>query len=120
MLSEEGEKEAEQFMQSFKKKMHDIADEVLGEIYVNLLPHIQSDAWMNYRNDMRSELEREYFKNNDWLKSEEIWAQNLRRAFYKQFKDELVDARVRDLEKTIEKLKEDVQYQADLARRSWG
>lgn len=106
MLSEEGEKQAEQFINSFKKKMKDCADEILGEIYVNLIPHIQTDAWMNYRNDMRSELEREYFKTNDWLKSEEIWACNLRKAFYKQFKDELIDARVKDLEKEVAKYKE--------------
>jgi hypothetical protein len=106
ILSEQGKKEGEKLIESFKEKMKDACEEILGEVYVDLMPHIESDSWLNYRNDMRSELEREYFKNDDWLKSEEIWACNLRKAFYKQFKNELIDARVKDLEKEVAKYKE--------------
>ena len=106
-LSEAGKKEAEQFIDRFKSKMKDVCEEVLGEVYVDLMPWIETDSWQNYRNAVQHAVEREYFsKPKELLESEEYWAQKCRAAFYREYKDELVNARVRDLEKEVEKYKE--------------
>lgn len=40
----------QEYMDKFKERMKKLADEVLGDIYCNLMPHIEHDSWTNYRN----------------------------------------------------------------------
>lgn len=106
-LSEQGQKEAVDLIEKFKVKLHSAADEVLGKLYCDVATHIETDSWMNYREQLRIECQRQYFSDSDHLmKSEELWAINIRKAFYAQFKDELLDARVRDLQAEVKKLEE--------------
>ena len=51
-LSEEGEKEAELYLQEFKKKMAKIAEDTISEVYMSPLNYIESDAWINFRNEL--------------------------------------------------------------------
>jgi len=53
-LSDNGEKEAQYLLDTFKRKMKAVATEVLDELYTNIIPHIETDSWTNYRNEIMS------------------------------------------------------------------
>jgi len=111
------EEEGERLIESFKLNIKKSIEQILDGVYVDLMPHILSDAWLNYRNVLRHELEREYFSSTKWIKSEELWAKGVRKALYKEYSKELTDARVKDLEETIKVLKEDLTRARNLFNR---
>ena len=53
------DKQGQSYMDTFKKKMKALCEEILGDVYVDLMPHIESDTWTNYRNVLRDEYEYE-------------------------------------------------------------
>lgn len=99
------QKDAQEFMDSFRTKMKAIADETLGELYVNILPYIETDAWTNYREALRIELAHEY----KYKTFKEPWAVNLRRAIFVENRDELTDLINKDLLKRVKDLEDRVR-----------
>lgn len=55
-LSEEAEKEAELYLHGFKEQMaksvKNIVNNTLSDVYVSCLGYIESDAWLNFRNEL--------------------------------------------------------------------
>ncbi len=51
-LSEDATLQAMQLIQSFKELMHKAAEEVMADLYTDVLPFIESDAWVNFRTKM--------------------------------------------------------------------
>lgn len=49
-LSDAGVKEFERLIEVFKKRIKEIAEDVLGGLYENLPDYIESDSWINFRN----------------------------------------------------------------------
>ena len=103
--SEQIEKEAQQWLDVFAAKMKYIATEIIGEIEASTVPHIESDAWVNYRESLRLELENEYkysrFKNE--------WAINFRRAVFGENREELSKLIADDLIKRNKELEDRCQ-----------
>lgn len=79
------QKEAQEFIDSFKIKLQEIINIALGEAYVNLMPYIETDAWTNYREALRLELEHEY----KFSKFKSEWAKDFRRAVFVENRDEM-------------------------------
>jgi predicted HAD superfamily phosphohydrolase len=52
-LTEQGKKEAELILAKFKDRMKSICDETLGELYMDVVPYIESDSWNNFRNKIK-------------------------------------------------------------------
>lgn len=98
-------KDAQEFLDSFKKKMHDICDETLGELYANCMPYIETDAWFNFREAMRMELSHEY-KHSTF---KDKWAVDLRRAIFVENREELAKLLDRDLLERIKVLEDRVK-----------
>lgn len=97
--------DAQTFLDSFKEKMRKIQDETLGELYANVLPYIETDAWTNYREALRLDLAHEYkFKT-----FREPWAVNLRRAIFVENREELAKLINQDLLKRIKELEDRVK-----------
>jgi len=51
-LSEQGNIEAVKLIEKFKKQLSKAADEAIGDLYCDVIPHIESDSWSNFRNDI--------------------------------------------------------------------
>lgn len=83
--SEQLQKEAQEFIDKFKVRMKLIADETLSELYANVGPHIETDQWTNYREQLRLELEHEY----KYSKFKQPWATNFRRAVFVENREEI-------------------------------
>lgn len=96
------EKDAQEYLDIFKEKMKKIADECIGELYVNCLPYIETDAWTNYREALRIELEHEY----KYSKFKDTWAKDLRRAILVENRDEIVHLLNQDLVEKCKRMEE--------------
>ena len=69
MLSEEREKQAGELLEKFKQKIkteiNKISEEVISDLYVNILPFIESDAWCNMKSTLLREIE-DYKNSGSW------------------------------------------------------
>lgn len=100
--SEKIQKEGAEYLAAFAKEMRDLASKIIGEIEVNTLPYIETDAWTNYRETLRLELEHEYkysgFKND--------WAANFRKAVFVENREEISKLISDDILKRIKHLED--------------
>ena len=94
--------EAQEFIDLYRKKMKEVADDILGEIYVNIMPYMETDTWTNYREALRVELEHEYKYSN--FKSE--WATKFRRAVFVENREEISKLIEHDILKRIKHLED--------------
>jgi hypothetical protein len=108
-LSEEGRKEAERVIEWAKKKLKDVCDEALGQIYVDIPSYIESDSWTNFRNDMM-----DGFKDyKTRMKQGEYDFKLIRQKIYGEFRDEIIKdldrdnlARIKELESEVGRLRD--------------
>lgn len=103
--SETLRKEAQEVLDSFRKKLKDICEETLGELYVNIMPYCETDTWMNYREAMRLELERDY----KYSKFKNEWSRDLRRAIFVENREEIIPLLEKDIYERIKQLEDTTQ-----------
>jgi hypothetical protein len=104
-LSEQGNQDALHLVERFKSKLQTVAEEMIGELYCNLIPHIETDAWTNYREECRLALQKEYCQS-ETASSEQAWAFYVRKAIFVQFREELEKGIIADQVKEIARLRE--------------
>ena len=51
-LSEDGIRDVQALVDDFRKALTKVAEEVIGNLYCDIAPHIESDSWTNFRNDV--------------------------------------------------------------------
>lgn len=108
-LTEEGENEAQLLMDKFKESFKKMADEALGELYSDVACYIESDSWLNFRNDLMSG-----FKNYENRKVQSEWDfREIRKEIYKEFRDEIIKDLDQDNLKEIESLKKQLKEAND-------
>lgn len=94
------DKQGQSYMDTFKKKMKALCEEILGDVYVDLMPHIESDTWTNYRNVLRDEYE--YELKNSKFKSE--YAVRFRKVIFQENRKEMAELINQDLLEENKKL----------------
>lgn len=104
-LTEQGQKEAQRIMDSFKHKLAKLMEEVMADLYTDVSYYIESDHWTNYRNALM-----DGFKGYTGGKpNHEYDYKELRQAIYRNHKDEIVKDLNQDLVEENEKLMERVE-----------
>lgn len=99
-LSEKGNQDALHLVERFKAKLQKCADETISDLYCHLLPHIETDAWTNYRGQLQSVLQNKYV-TAETATSEDAWAKLIREAIFVQYRTELEQGIIADLQKRI-------------------
>ena len=93
-LSEEGAKEAQNLMNKFEADLKESAIEVIKGItetfYTDVLPHIESDNWVNYKNNIMESV----FSYSDNYDSEK---RKIRTKIYAENKEEINEDLNKDL-----------------------
>ena len=107
--SEQMSKEAQEYIDLFKERMKKVADEVLGEVYCNLMPHIESDSWTNYRNYIRFGFSKEW-TGDAWRRE---YHTDLRNQIFNEHKEELIPLLNQDLLERIESLEMQLKHAYD-------
>ena len=113
-LSEVAKAEAQAFIEHFKKKLIGICEDVIGELYVNIMPYIESDSWCNFRNQVVSELQG-YGKGK--LVSEYDF-ELIRKAILNQHREEIIKDLNQDMVEEIKILKKEIERLEEV--RKWG
>jgi len=104
-LSEAAREEAVQLIESFKEKLKKVAEEIIGDLYCDILPYIESDSWTNFRNDL---LDGFLNYNNRKIQGEYDFAK-IRRAIFEEYRNEIIKDLNQDLLKENEELKKEVK-----------
>ena len=115
-LSEEGKEEAIRLVDKFKKQLSEKAKEVieniLGDMYCDLLPHIESDAWCNFRNDLLAGFtnynNRKLQGDYDFKKIRQQMLKEFRSEIIKDLNQDYIDENT-ELKKDIERMKTDYE-----------
>lgn len=106
------ESDAEQLIEEFRKKIKTVAEEVFSEVYVNYIHHIKTDAWINFRNDVRSALCSD-FKKPEYLRGEDAYARDFRALVFKEHREDLIHGLNQDLLLRVKELEVSL-------KRAWG
>lgn len=113
-LTEQGEKEAQRIMDSFKPRIQALVTELMDDLYCDVAYHVESDSWTNYRNDLMDGF-KGYTAGSSNHPSD---FKELRQAIYKNHKEAIVGDLNQDLIDENKKLAEQVeQLQNDANRR---
>ena len=92
-LTEQGKEEAQKIMDSFKPKIQALVAEILSDLYTDVSYYVDSDHWQNYRTTIMNGL-----KNYTYGKKCNAYDyEELRKAIYKNNKDEIVKDLNQDL-----------------------
>lgn len=103
--SEKLENDAAEYLDLFQTKMKGIAQGIIEEIFIELVPHIESDMFTNYRQYLKNIATNELL-NNDWRKS---WATEIRRQIFKENKQEVAELIGKDIVDRIKSLEDSMQ-----------
>jgi hypothetical protein len=104
-LDEQGKLEAQKLIDRFKENMMKIAEEVLGDLYCDVVVHIETDSWTNYRNKMMDGLMD--YGNQTLLKQKSYRA--LRGKLLHDYAPKIIDDLNKDLLDEIAELKRQIE-----------
>jgi hypothetical protein len=97
--------EAQFFLDQFKKKLLGICEDVIGDLYVNIMPYIESDSWNNFRNQVVSELQG--YGKSKLVSRYEI--ELIRRSLLDNYRDEIIKDLNQDMLEEIKSLKKEIE-----------
>lgn len=100
-LPEGGAEQAQALVNCFKEDLKKAAEEVLSTLYTDVVPHIQSDSWLNFRNDLLDALKG---YSNVKLKMPHDF-KTIRRNMLRDFHDEIIADLNQDLVEEVAALK---------------
>lgn len=108
-LSEEGHLEAQRIIDIFKERLKKLCEETLGNLYTDVLFHIESDSWHNFRDAIVSGL-RDY--GNRKFQAEYDFKQ-IREKIYAEFRADIIKdldqdnlEKIKNLEDEVKRLRE--------------
>ena len=111
-LNEPGEQDATERINRFVEQLKSAAQEAIDNFYCEDLPHIESDSWQNFRNQIVAG-----FQNygNSKVQAEYDFAK-IRKAIYKEFKDDIIKDLNQDNLKRISELEQQVKQLQELRK----
>jgi hypothetical protein len=103
-ISEKGKEQAIKLVEDFKKQVQEIANKAVGDLYCDILPHIETDAWTNFRTSILRDL-------CDYSNSVEspYDYKRIRESLYAEHKEAIDKDLNQDLLNQIEQLQKDLQ-----------
>jgi hypothetical protein len=114
-LAEAGKEEAQKACDNFKEQLLKIAEEAMGSFYCDVAVYIESDSWTNYRNELLDGISnygnRKTQGAHDFAK--------VRKAIYREFRDDIIEDLDQDNLKEIENLKAEIEGMRGLQRLAY-
>ena len=105
-LTEQGKIEAQAIMDSFKPRLKQMMDEALGDLYTDVIHHIESDSWSNFRGSVIDAIRQ--YKNTGESKMMDYEVKVICDAVVKDHKDDLIKDLNQDLVKENLRLTEKI------------
>ena len=112
-LTEDGEQEAQAIVDRFKKKLKEVADEVIGDFYCDVALYIESDSWGNFRNEIM-----DGFKNYNNRKVQGKYDfKEIRQAILKNHREDIIADLNQDMLEEIDQLKKHIEFMQNIQNR---
>ena len=109
-LSEEGKKEAQQLIDNFKANIAKVAEDVIANLYCDIVSDIESDSWQNFRLQIM-----DGYKNYNNRKIQNRWDfKEIRQQIFKEFREDIISDLNQDVLEENENLKKQI---ADMQER---
>lgn len=105
-LPQQGEEEAVKLIELFKTRLKVAADEVICDLYSDIMPHIESDSWLNFQNDILSGL-KDY---SDRRVRTRYDFKQVRKQIFEEFRAELIEDLNNDHLEEIERLSKALEF----------
>ena len=100
-LTEQGVEEFQKHLDQFKSGMKKVAKEVIDGLYLDLSSYIESDSWINFRNNVLDELCN--YKNK--YEGSYVY-KRIRQAIFEEHRDEIIKDLNQDLVDEVKALKD--------------
>lgn len=113
-LSEQGQLEALKIIDDFKEKLKKANEDVLSDLYCNVMPYIESDTWSNFRNQILDGFKD--YKNSKIHNKYDF--KQIRRKMFDDYKDEIIKDLNNDILEENEFLKKQVKDLQECLRTS--
>ena len=115
-LSDEGEKEAVARLNGFVDEIKKKVSEMISTFYVEELPYIESDTWLNFRNEIM-----DGFKDYKNRKIQgEYDFKEIRQAILKVYREELIIDLNQDMVEEIASLKKRIENMQEAQHSRYG
>lgn len=108
-LTKEAEEQAFQLLEKFKTDMVKMAENVISDLYCDIIPFIESDSWCNFRNEVMAG-----FKDYNNKAKAEFDFKAIRQQILKENRAEIIHDLNQDLVKENEQLKKEINQMADI------
>lgn len=103
-LTEQGKKQAQIIMDSFKPQLSAMIEEIMGRLYTDVSMYIESDHWTNYRTHIIDGIAG--YRSERGLGNHEF--KQVRRAIYESHRDDIIKDLNQDLVNENEMLKQEI------------
>lgn len=103
-LSAGAAEQAQALMDKFKKQMLELSESVLSDLYCNVSAYIESDQWINFRNELMAGFQ-DY--GNSKIQAEYDF-KKIRQAILKENREEIIADLNKDMVDEIEDLKKTI------------
>lgn len=104
----------ERLVNNFKKKMLSAAEDAMATFYCDILPHIESDVFLNFKTHALSAVKG--YAREDALRGDSYSGVEIRNQIYRDHKDEIVKLLDGDNLKRIKQLEEDLKRERSYNR----
>ena len=104
-LSETGKEKAMELIAEFRKKLAKEAEDVIGCFYTDVMQHIESDSWENFRQHIVEGL-----CSYSNAKSLQYDFKKIRQAILKNHRDEIIKDLNQDLLAEVQELKDYIEF----------
>ena len=113
-LPEEGTKEAQVLINKFINDLKKSANDAIDKLYCATLPHIESDSWSNFRNDIMSG-----YKDYKNKIHREYDFKDIRQKIFEEHREEIIKDLNQDLVKENEDLKKTIRHLQELRSKTF-
>jgi hypothetical protein len=114
-MTEEQLSLCERLIEKFKGQLKSAAEDALSTVYVDVMPHIESDTFLNFKSQAMSVIRG--YATKDALTAGDYSGQHIRAKIFEEHKNELVELINQDHLATIKGLREDLKCEREYNRR---
>ena len=111
-LNEGGAELFQKLIDQFKERMKVVSEDIIGDLYVDLADHVESDQWTNYRNTLLDGLCD--YRNKDHSPYD---YKKIRRKMFDEYREEIIKDIGADLVEKIDDLERMLEIEREISQR---
>lgn len=108
-IEEKYSKAQQELIDKFKAKLEKAANDTIGSLYCDISPWATTDAHTNYHNYLKDIFRQSLVKEISNQHGMYSWAYDIRMMLLKQYKEELQNKIIQDLQEQVERMGQEIK-----------